>query len=726
MRSKRNAGFVMQMESPHNTPIEWWFFHGSFQAPGKDIQNFMVCFFRYDTSGKASGPFVFSGLVSALDRGSGRYVSSTFVEPAYVTHVLNEMRATRSGRLDRDLVDAFIAEVSRHGPPAPVVAQSKAVRMKSDRLDIKWGDLALRQESRCFALSFRHPDSGIICYFKLEPETPAITLTCDNPDCAMSKIMSCVTYPRLRLTGTAGGVPVKGRGWLDHQWGGLGLFRSDDDDRNMMGWTWLGMNLEDGATFGVSVNRNLQTGELIGTHAGVKDSGGRVFKTEKMTLTPLRWWQSPRTWAGYPVSCRIVVPEFDADLVFEPYADDQEIPVFGPSRAIWEGAGTITGRLQGKKVRGTAQQELHGHACILDFKGTLDAFAGRVDRRIGEFMPKQLGAAKIEEYIGKPRWNYAPDAATAMLSKPAWDLMERKGKRWRPVFVLLMLEALGVKSEPYENLLCQAELSHTGALIIDDIEDSSRIRRGDDCIHVRYGLDVAINAGNWLYFLPLLAIDRHPLLAPDQKRRIHELMTAYYVRAHMGQALDIYWSRNMSRASLRKWMKNGLEGQMLEMYAGKTAAVVIAAAETAAIIAGREDLLASCADFARIVGVSFQIIDDVNNFSDSPEWRKTCGEDLTEGKMTYAIYHALRLLRGREKARLTDILCSPALRGGKKAHAEGVKLIRKSGSLEYCRRKAVSMFERAWRNFEAGLPSSESKILLKTLCSKMIELSRDI
>lgn len=53
------------------------------------------------------------------------------------------------------------------------------------------------------------------------------------------------------------------------------------------------------------------------------------------------------------------------------------------------------------------------------------------------------------------------------------------------------------------------ELIHNGSLMIDDVQDSSQSRRGDKCTHLKYGLDVAVNAGNILYYAPLLKLDKY-------------------------------------------------------------------------------------------------------------------------------------------------------------------------------------------------------------------------
>ena len=61
------------------------------------------------------------------------------------------------------------------------------------------------------------------------------------------------------------------------------------------------------------------------------------------------------------------------------------------------------------------------------------------------------------------------------------------------------------RSEVYE-IAALCEIIHNGTLMIDDIEDSSQVRRNKPCVHLLYGVDVAINAGNFMYYAPMLKI----------------------------------------------------------------------------------------------------------------------------------------------------------------------------------------------------------------------------
>jgi len=295
------------------------------------------------------------------------------------------------------------------------------------------------------------------------------------------------------------------------------------------------------------------------------------------------------------------------------------------------------------------------------------------------------------------------------------------------LFALLLLEAFGFSSQPYRSLFSTIpELTHSGALIIDDIEDNSRKRRGEDCIHLRYGLDVSLNAANTLYYLPYLLFADHPHLSDPQRLALYKIMVKHAVRAHFGQGLDIYWSRNTHVAQWEKWLDEAMPEKILQMYAYKTSAVIEGQAETVGVITGvAPRLIKAGVDFSREFGVAFQIMDDLHNLSRSKKWTKICGEDIMEGKMTLVLFQAVKKLEGEARKRLIATICSEERR--KKAVVrEAIQLIRSSGAVEVCRQQARDMFEDAWRRFSRRLPNTEAKIMLRMLCQNLLNVNFDL
>jgi geranylgeranyl pyrophosphate synthase/predicted secreted hydrolase len=715
----------MPDESAHKSAgIEWWFLQGSFQSASSDAGHFMCTLIRNRVTmegGQRGDGFAL--LLSLLHQGQIRSEFLSRVDRKLVSWSVRLPEKHRPAHLDSDFVELFTFEVAKHGPPRPIEMVVSQPGLKSNPFSVAWDDFLLAQNALGMELSFVGPQSGRQYRFRLSPR--GVRRAAWKGKDGVTGLEYFI-YPRMDLLGSVDGREVAGQAWMDHQWGYRKWFLNSDKEQCIVGWDWFGISLEGGGECMIQLFRDAASGSSLAGHAILWQDGVERHIDSEIHSEPQRYWESTATRIEYPIANRIVIPALEADFLFEPLADDQEIPIFGPMRAVWEGVGKVTGTLGGRSVTGHARCELHGYGYLLKFQPYLDRFASRVHRRVEEFMPKKADARWLDRCIGPTTWYSEPAAYNETIAGPAWDLIERKGKCWRPAFALLMLETLGMKSEPYEQLICaRGELPHTGALIIDDIEDGSPIRRGEESIHLRYGMDVAINAANALYFLPIRLIGSHPLLSEKQKLELYDLTMHYYVCAHMGQALDIYWSRHMTEDAIERWIGDSLGPKILQMYAQKTGTAVMGGAEEAAIIAGVDrDLREAALAFAGAFGVAFQITDDVLDFSGAPQWRKACGADLAAGKLTYAIYRALNLLQGDKRKRLRGILCSPSLRGDSSVLQEGIELIRVSGALDQCREEASTMLKTAWDRFADKVPLTESKMLLYMLCSTLVVSGR--
>ena len=511
-----SADLSMHDESAHTSAgIEWWFVQGSFQNTPSGTEHFMCTLFRNriasERSRRGDG---FALLLSLLKEGEARSEFLSRVDSKLVSWGMRLSERNRPAHLDSDFVDLLNREIAKHGPPLPIEMVTTRPGMKSNPFAVAWDDFQLAQNTGGVELSFVGPQNGRQYRFQLCPQgvRRAVWKTKDR-----LTGLEYFTYPRMALTGSVDGREVTGQAWMDHQWGHRKWFLSSDKEQCLVGWDWFGISLEGDGECLIKLLWDVTDGSTLAEHAILWQNGVQRCVESGIRIEHHRFWESTATRIEYPVASRIVIPALEADLLFEPLVDDQEIPVFGLMRAVWEGAGKITGTLAGRIVTGHARCELQGYGYLLSFQPYLDRFAEQVHRRVAEFMPKKADAQWLDHCIGPPIWRNEPAAYNETIARPVWDLIERKGKHWRPAFALLMLETLGTKSEPYEQLICNCgELPHTGALIIDDIEDDSPTRRGDESIHLRYGMDVAINAANTLYFLPIRLIGSHPLLSAGQ------------------------------------------------------------------------------------------------------------------------------------------------------------------------------------------------------------------
>jgi predicted secreted hydrolase len=130
---------------------------------------------------------------------------------------------------------------------------------------------------------------------------------------------------------------LTGEGWFDHQWGrDYGLFFG-------MGWDWFGLQLEDGRELLISRLHSPKSDSIEAPAAKLIKVDGTIHTSDHVLLKPLQYWRSLYTGAKYPVEWQITLPEFSLDLHITPMLKNQEIPILGPIKAIWEGACTLNG-----------------------------------------------------------------------------------------------------------------------------------------------------------------------------------------------------------------------------------------------------------------------------------------------------------------------------------------------------------------------------------------------
>src|SRR5208337_3313762 len=128
--------------------------------------------------------------------------------------------------------------------------------------------------------------------------------------------------------------------------------------------------------------------------------------------------------------------------------------------------------------------------------------------------------------------------------KSVWELLDRGGKRFRPVLVFLAAECVGGDKEAAIGAAAAVELLHNMTLVHDDIEDQSELRRGKPCIHKIYGVPVSINAGDAM-LIKVFEVANGSHIPLD---RCHRLVTCIAKRAYditWGQAYEFnLWKKN--------------------------------------------------------------------------------------------------------------------------------------------------------------------------------------
>ncbi|MDZ7702745.1 MAG: polyprenyl synthetase family protein [Halobacteriales archaeon] len=314
-----------------------------------------------------------------------------------------------------------------------------------------------------------------------------------------------------------------------------------------------------------------------------------------------------------------------------------------------------------------------------------------IDEAMAEVLPREVDDDYLAAFFGEPTYAYDADALQAGLADPVWDLLDRGGKRWRAILFVLLVEAFGEDPHEYLSYATIPEILHTGTIIVDDVEDGAELRRGEPALHHVHGQDVALNAGNALYFIPLKLLGRNEAGLDDERQlAAYEMLTYELNRTHLGQGMDIDWHNRRD--------VDVAEAEYLEMCACKTGCLARIVGRLAAIVTGQSaEVEAAVAEYTERLSVAFQVIDDVldveHSLGRAGEFGKAYGNDIREGKTTLLVIHAMREAEPAEAERLAETLASAS--PDEAAVTAAIELLDRTGSVAYARGVAEELADEA-------------------------------
>ncbi|BBX48000.1 polyprenyl synthetase family protein [Mycobacterium cookii] len=284
-----------------------------------------------------------------------------------------------------------------------------------------------------------------------------------------------------------------------------------------------------------------------------------------------------------------------------------------------------------------------------------------------------------------------------LMTEAVLHLFEAGGKRFRPLFTVLSAQ-LGPHPDAEAVTIAGAviELVHLATLYHDDVMDEAQVRRGAPSANLRWGNNVAILAGDYLFATASRLVSR---LGPDAVRIIAEtfaqLVTGQMREtqgpAHAGDPIAHY----------------------LKVVHEKTACLIGAAGRFGAMFSGAgDDQVTRLSRLGDIVGTAFQISDDIIDIdSDPDESGKLPGTDLREGVHTLPVLYALHD-SGADADRLRELLAGPV--EDDEALAEALTLLRASEGMAKAK-ATVARFAAEAREELAALPDGPGRQALVTL-----------
>jgi len=302
------------------------------------------------------------------------------------------------------------------------------------------------------------------------------------------------------------------------------------------------------------------------------------------------------------------------------------------------------------------------------------------------------GVARIEDLMSDELGK-----ADELMAEAVQHLFQAGGKRFRPLFTVLSAQ-LGPEPDAWQVTVAGAviELVHLATLYHDDVMDEAQMRRGAQSANARWGNNIAILAGDYLFATASRLVSR---LGPDAVRVIADT----FAQLVTGQMRETRGAADHVD-SVDHYLKVVYE---------KTACLIAASGRFGATFSGANDeQIERLSRLGGIVGTAFQIADDIIDIdSDPDESGKTPGTDLREGVHTLPVLYALRET-GPDADRLRELLAGPIERD--EDVAEALALLRRSPGLTKAKETVASYAAQA-REELSHLPECPGRQALAVL-----------
>ncbi|MDR2473669.1 MAG: polyprenyl synthetase family protein [Tannerella sp.] len=218
------------------------------------------------------------------------------------------------------------------------------------------------------------------------------------------------------------------------------------------------------------------------------------------------------------------------------------------------------------------------------------------------------------------------NSETPLLQSTIAHIMNTKGKRIRPLLLLLTAKACGKVTPQAIEYGAVIEMLHTATLIHDDVIDETKQRRGRTSLNAVYDNRISVLTGDFLFAGALQkACEMGNLFIVNMVSNVCRALSE-------GEMMEI---DNAGRHSLD-------EDNYMKMIRKKTASLISVCAEIGAVSAGASpEIISACRTFGEYLGYCFQIKDDIFDYYDDAAIGKPTGNDIREGKITLPLLYAL-------------------------------------------------------------------------------------
>lgn len=240
----------------------------------------------------------------------------------------------------------------------------------------------------------------------------------------------------------------------------------------------------------------------------------------------------------------------------------------------------------------------------------------------------QLIRKPIEEEMGKYKEVFATylTHTNPLLNEVLGQVGMRSGKMMRPILVLLSAKLFGDISESALKTAAALEFFHTASLVHDDVVDASDKRRGMPSVNSAYNNKIAVLVGDFILANALQCVHE------TSSVRLVSILSKCAQRLASGELLQMHSVHNQEIS----------EKVYFEIIRNKTAALFGACSESGAVMGNAsEEEVETLKNFGEMLGICFQIRDDIFDYEHDESIGKPTGNDMQEGKLTLPVIHAL-------------------------------------------------------------------------------------
>ena len=307
---------------------------------------------------------------------------------------------------------------------------------------------------------------------------------------------------------------------------------------------------------------------------------------------------------------------------------------------------------------------------------------------------KQPIQAEFEVF--KQKFDASLQSSNPLLSEVINFIKQRKGKMMRPMLTLLMAKLCGKIEESTYYAAISLELLHTASLVHDDVVDESDKRRGQASVNALYDNKVSVLVGDFLLATSLTNA------ALTENISLVKLVSCLGQKLSEGEIIQLS-NTNASDFS---------EDVYFDVIKKKTAALFSTAAEAGVrSVESCDEMAEKAYQFGELLGIAFQIKDDIFDYNPSDSLGKPSGNDMKEGKLTLPALYVLNTLNDESMKELA--LKIRALEATQDEINLFIDYIKQNGGIEYATQVMIDYRNKAL----ALLPQTASQDLKEALTS---------